>query len=358
MNKIFALGSAICVTWSSWRVLLARCLTMATDEVIPPAISSEILSSTTAMILPRLARLFPGKPDALTNPDEGDANVDELDLTLLFEEGGLARSVNGDIGKNCVQLSIQEKHLVVKRSLHDSVDRQRAKKEKGPAKKMPNYFVAVPVENPAIREAGLAVQECIIKANESWKSAMVSVRKFHITLMVLCLGNEEEIERAHRALQASKEKIHNLSESESQFPELRLDFKGLESFGNQVLYINPVPSDGLTRLHEAARVVRETFAAHGLGSTDKKVSFEPHLTLMKLSKAPQLRRKGLKIPPDVYAEHLSLECGSEVISSLQLCSMMLPQDKETGYYFVSKQVDLNVPEEPLPHPSDETDVLR
>ena len=156
---------------------------------------------------------------------------------------------------------------------------------------------------------------------------------------IISLNYSSRSFRAHQALQASKEKV--LSLSEQRFSELKLDFKGVEHFGNQVVYIKPVSSDGLTRLYEMARIVRETFAAHDVASTEKKSSFEPHLTLMKLSKAPQLRKKGLKnIPPDLYSEHLEREYGSEVVSSLQLCSMLLPRDAATGYYFCSKELRL------------------
>ena len=89
---------------------------------------------------------------------------------------------------------------VVRRRPHGSADRERGKEKKGKPKKQPNFFVAVPISNPAIREAAQSVQENIVKAEEAWKPAMVSVRKFHITLMVLRLENEEEIQRFVRNL--------------------------------------------------------------------------------------------------------------------------------------------------------------
>ena len=116
-------------------------------------------------------------------------------------------------------------------------------------------------------------------------------------------------------------------------------------------------------------------------STDEK-GFKPHITLLKLSKAPKLRWKGLslimltclfevhvmqapctnsivlayafvmifsaiymlcagvkKVSPSLYERYSKRHFGVQTVMSLQLCSMMKPKD-EAGYYHVEHAVTL------------------
>ncbi|OQV14603.1 putative A-kinase anchor protein 7 isoform gamma [Hypsibius exemplaris] len=203
----------------------------------------------------------------------------------------------------------------------------------------PNYFIAVPVSNPGIHEAASTVHQGILEKNAALQPAMVSITKSHITLMVLRLDGDEDIAKARLALDACHAKL-TCAPDKPTWP-VAVPFRGLSHFNHSVLYIDPVESDGLTRLHHMAGIVESCFADHGLHTPDARNKFTPHLTLMKLSKAPELRRKNIKrIHTEVYEAFREHDFGVEHISRLQLCSMTLPQDAKTGYYFCEKEVDL------------------
>lgn len=69
-------------------------------------------------------------------------------------------------------------------------------------------------------------------------------------------------------------------------------------------------------------------------------SFTPHMTLMKLSKARHLYRKGIKkINKNIY-EHLSENFfGVEVVEKMHLCSIR-EKEKTGGFYKIEGILDM------------------
>ena len=59
----------------------------------------------------------------------------------------------------------------------------------------PNYFVAIPVSNPLIHSAATLIQNGVVEADSNFQSAMVSVAKLHVTLMVMRLEDDADIAR-------------------------------------------------------------------------------------------------------------------------------------------------------------------
>jgi 2'-5' RNA ligase len=96
----------------------------------------------------------------------------------------------------------------------------------------------------------------------------------------------------------------------AKLPPPQITFTGLSHFNNKVLYIDPVKDCHLDVLTRIAGIIpltilsflyclfeeicRETYEKNGILTTDTR-PFNPHLTLFKLSKAPDLYRKGLII---------------------------------------------------------------
>jgi len=99
--------------------------------------------------------------------------------------------------------------------------------------------------------------------------------------------------------------------------------------------------DCLERLKELAAALREQCESAGLTFGDDG-PFTPHLTLMKLSRDPTLRRKGVKaINPQWYQEHKEISFGKQLASSIQLLSMEDPKDK-SGYYASRAELVFNM----------------
>ena len=67
--------------------------------------------------------------------------------------------------------------------------------------------------------------------------------------------------------------------------------RGLGAFGKQVLFARI--EDGKEVVEKIGEVVNSVFEKHGITSSDKK-PLNLHATIAKLSKAPKLRKKGIK----------------------------------------------------------------
>ena len=78
-----------------------------------------------------------------------------------------------------------------------------------------------------------------------------------------------------------------------------------------------------------ADMVRSIFEMHGICSTDGR-SFNPHLTIAKVSKSSG-RDRIYGIEKEVYSEFMDTELGSEVVTGLELLSMVEPAAAD-GYY--------------------------
>lgn len=82
--------------------------------------------------------------------------------------------------------------------LHDTAKwsgKKSSLKSKRATSTAPNYFIAVPVSNPAIRESAMLIQNSILDVESDFRSAMVSVAKLHVTLMVMRLEDEKAVAR-------------------------------------------------------------------------------------------------------------------------------------------------------------------
>lgn len=129
----------------------------------------------------------------------------------------------------------------------------------------PNSFVAVRISSPSIRKQIEHVQDHMIQNDVSLKRVMTSLKKLHITLMVLRMDTETDIERCKESLKESTDLINN----ELQGLPLQLKFDGLSSFGSRVLYVNL--SEGRDTIKSVSDIVRSVFKKNGYQNADKRV---------------------------------------------------------------------------------------
>ncbi|GAB0182700.1 A-kinase anchor protein 7 [Grus japonensis] len=191
----------------------------------------------------------------------------------------------------------------------------------------PNYFVAIPITDDQILDRIEDVQELIFTKEPDLLRALLPVQTMHLTIIVAHLGTEEEVKKAVLALKQSKTKV----EAILQGKDLNMTFHGIGQFNNQVIYVKMREEDQkmLSRIAEA---VEECFIEMNLDISGSK-DFKPHLTFLKLSKAPRLKRKGLrKICSDLYKEYEDSYFGTEVFSQIDLCAMR-KKKQESGYYY-------------------------
>jgi len=265
---------------------------------------------------------------------EGQESSDEeggIFLSPLFEEK-LRYEVKDDGGTKVLIRNPEKRKLSTKRT-----DNQE-KKIKLPR---PNYFLGVQVDNPQIAKTIQEMQEGIVKAKPLLKKAMIPLPTLHITLLVMHLATEDEVEKASAAL----ETVVNEVNKELGDKPLLLDFYGLSTFNNQVLYVGIKNEDGVKRLEMISDILTKSMQT--VTEINEEKGFQPHLTILKLSKAPVLRKKGLsKLKWPWYSEQAKIDVGSQEVKSIQLLSMMKPKD-EKGYYYCAKDVKIKLSGSPL-----------
>ena len=201
-----------------------------------------------------------------------------------------------------------------------------SKLKKKPKRIMPNYFIAIRVSNPLIHSGVKIVQDSIVSHDEKLKPALIPLATLHLTLLVLHLEDEEKIQKAIEVLHQCRTSLEPVMLNSA----LTLNFAGLNHFRHQVLFVKLCGEEGIVRLNTVANVVRDTFAKEGIPSTDSR-DFSPHLTVMKLTRSPKLRKRGIrKIPLESYATWTDFDFGEERVTSLHLCSMN--KKEEDGFY--------------------------
>ncbi|NWW44852.1 AKA7G protein, partial [Pedionomus torquatus] len=198
----------------------------------------------------------------------------------------------------------------------------------------PNYFVSIPIRDDQILDRIEDVQELIFTKEPDLLRAFIPVQTMHLTIIVAHLGTEEEIKKAVQALKQSKAKV----EAILQGKDLNMTFHGIGQFNNQVIYVKMLEKDQqmLSRIAEA---VEECFIEMNLDISGSK-DFRPHLTFLKLSKVPRLKRRGFrKICSDLYKEYEDSYFGTEIFSQIDLCAMR-KKKQESGYYFCECSINV------------------
>ena len=208
---------------------------------------------------------------------------------------------------------------------------------------LPNYFLALKVDNPTIYENVKKFQEHIVNEEPLLKEVMIAIPTLHLTLLVMALEDENDIEKAKTALQESKESIQCIF---SKFTN-ELTFSGVENFRNKVVYLGLEKESQqgmLCSLQEGVNTLKNLYAAKGIDTTDnRKADFVPHVTVMKMSKnIVKMKKHGIKhIDKKLYKDFLTYEFGKQKFSELLLCSMFSKKDDD-GFYKVLDRIELNM----------------
>ncbi|KAJ8385900.1 hypothetical protein AAFF_G00178620 [Aldrovandia affinis] len=239
-----------------------------------------------------------------------------------------------DLGFTTSEKNVKKKRKRGHSGRGESEEDGDKKKKKQPR---PNYFVSIPITNPKIKEGIQVVQDLVIQKDHRYSRALIPVGSLHITLLVTYLSNEEEVSMATFAVAQMKQTLLDLLQGR----ELVLPFSGIGQFRNEVAFAQLAEGEHVSTLTEIAEAVRKAFEERGVSSGDSK-AFTPHLTFMKLSRAPKLRSQGVKkIDPEAYGSFVQHSFGEETVSRLDLCSM-LKKKAADGYYHCETSVTFDL----------------
>ncbi|NWV36644.1 AKA7G protein, partial [Grantiella picta] len=206
------------------------------------------------------------------------------------------------------------------------------RKKKKDKQYQPNYFISLPITNPKITGSVQAVQDAIIQKDQRLSKAMVRAGSLHVTMLVMHLSSEEDISIAVGALSDSKVFIDDLLKGK----RVDVSFRGIDHFRNQVGFVNLEENDHTTLLKEIAETMKKIFQEKGIMAGDER-AFKPHLTFMKLSKSPELRKEVKKIDSSLYEDFKNHYFGDEILHRFDLCSM-LKKKQPNGYYYCESSI--------------------
>lgn len=224
------------------------------------------------------------------------------------------------------------------------------KKKKKKVNQRPNYFVSIPITNTQIGSAVAEVQEAMLQREPRLAKAMIPVATLHITLLVTHLATQEQVDLAAAVLAQAAPSVAELLGGR----DLVLPFSGISHFRKEVVFVGLSGGQHRHTLDGLAELLRGDFADQGLLQGDSH-GFEPHLTIMKLSKAPKLRSQGIKkVDPGLYSSYTNNFFGDQTVERLDLCSM-LKKKQEGGYYHTEASLPLGGRRRSEP---DEAELLR
>ncbi|XP_063299295.1 uncharacterized protein LOC134587102 [Pelobates fuscus] len=200
-------------------------------------------------------------------------------------------------------------------------------------KKTANYFVSFPISNPKILGDIQTFQDAVLEKDERLTRAMIPKGSFHITLFVMHLSNEDEVNLAMSALLESKKPIENVLEGK----EVVLTFHGVDEFKHEVVYGKIREGESVDTLTKIAEIMVKIFQEKGIITVGYK-GFVPHLTFLKLSRAPKLRKQGIKkIDASLYKDFQDHYFGDDTLFRIDLCSM-LKKRQSSGYYHTEASI--------------------
>ncbi|XP_036942164.1 A-kinase anchor protein 7-like isoform X2 [Acanthopagrus latus] len=217
-----------------------------------------------------------------------------------------------------------------------------AEKKKKKECQRPNYFVSIPITNTQISSAVIEVQELILQQEPRLAKAMIPVPTLHITLLVTHLANQEQVDLAATVLAQVKPSLAELLGGR----DLVLPFSGIGHFRKEVVFVGLAPGQHRHTLDSVAELLRSHFVEQGLLQGDSR-GFEPHLTIMKLSRASKLRSQGIKrVDPALYSNYTNKFFGDQTVERLDLCSM-LKKKQQDGYYHTETSLQIDLVQNPL-----------
>ncbi|XP_056872530.1 A-kinase anchor protein 7-like isoform X2 [Takifugu flavidus] len=264
------------------------------------------------------------------------------------------QQAEGVIGQSTASVSssesTQEKR---KRKIRDGgrrVDREEDAKKKKKQSQRPNYFISIPITNTQISSAVFSVQELLLQHDPRLAKAMIPIPTLHITLLVTHLATQEEVDLAASVLAQVEPSLVELLGGR----DLVLPFSGISHFRKEVVFVGLAPGQHRHTLDTVAELLQSHFEEQGLLQRGTR-GFEPHLTIMKLSRASNLRSQGVRrVDPALYSNYTNKFFGDQTVERLDLCSM-LKKKQPDGYYYTETSLQLGARRRSEP---DEAELLR
>merc|ERR1712228_1027454 len=205
-----------------------------------------------------------------------------------------------------------------------------------PNRKMkPNYFIALKISDVRMKKKLKNAQNILMKElNDAiYERAMIDESMFHITINAIYCDDDEEVFHLMNEFEKfGNEMLQRLIPTKLS---VRLHVNGIDHFRQKVIY-GHIEDDAHKRKLENVFHALHT-QLQNAGIINQQHRFDPHLTIMKLSKIGN--NKGLSIPMKIIKKlngkyNKSLDFGYQYCNQLELLSMSDERQDEDadGYY--------------------------
>ncbi|CAB4056287.1 unnamed protein product [Lepeophtheirus salmonis] len=174
------------------------------------------------------------------------------------------------------------------------------------------HFIAIQVKDPQILSGIEEVQNSVREHEEILRDCCMDNRLIHLTLEMLRLDGNEEIE---------------------------LQIEGLGTFGQRVLYAKVNPTDQMlfNQLHSI--ILSAIKESSPKVKTTNKFEYVPHITITKVSRPISKIRHSKYIPGSYYSQFDQKSFGKFVVDNIKLC--VIENDRGSdGFYRTLNTIEL------------------
>ena len=178
------------------------------------------------------------------------------------------------------------------------------------------------------------LQKNIIEKNSTLTKALIKQSSFHLTLKVLHLKINSEVEQVKNAFVKAIEKYERDFTNE----KLYLDCQGIGDFFEQIIYAKLENENVVkTRLNPIIEEITNEITKRGIQLANQE-NWKPHLTLEDIRKVNKLRKESQKLHPSLSSNFKNMRFGRELVKSIQLLSIFGPKSKENYYEIISEVI--------------------
>eukprot|EP01080_Neovahlkampfia_damariscottae_P000840 gene840-9089_t len=186
-------------------------------------------------------------------------------------------------------------------------------------KPRPTHFLSLRVKNKKIWEKIDEFQQNMITYDSNFEYCRIPSHDSHITLLVLQLKEEKDIEKAIKALNSTNKILQTLE---------KVNFSGIDTFSERVIFTKVKDSKNIIEFMEN---VHKIFLEHKVPNI--QFNGTPHLTIFKTSKGPNNLFEYNKFPIESFKDQLDFNFGDFTFDSIELNKM-----KKKGDYYVSEKI--------------------
>ena len=155
---------------------------------------------------------------------------------------------------------------------------------------------------------------------------LIPSQRFHITLLMLTLCNEDQVTTAKNILKSVQPMLISILPLSH-----KLRFKGLGHFHERILYASIEPD---ARLSKIVQILKFKFGKEGISLEGNRNVFVPHVTILKGTSKDFASHEHVqkKLTNVATANH---KLGEQSVHSLVLYSRFLPKDVDGTYHKIS-----------------------